>query len=264
MATILMPPAAQSGDATLHITRECVDGSPLRGAAPRGQSVAPRHAGCAPAHHTSRAAARATTRRRMHRADRLPCARSAYHTAVVRCRSSKSLPGNLPSAEHAAPPPRARSPHRRTEHAAPRAAAAAPAAGTASGGFWCPLDDAAGFAAGFDAGCESDGDECTPLALVRDATYHNPLEADGFASGFARGAPAPAPAAPSKDAASILGRMDYAYGCPFEAPGFAEGFEAGYDSDADENATVSVLDRPGRMYDCPLEAYGFAEGFDSA
>lgn len=53
----------------------------------------------------------------------------------------------------------------------------------------CPLDDAEGFAAGFADGGEAiDSADASagrcPVALRRDPTYGNPLEADGFRQGF--------------------------------------------------------------------------------
>ena len=214
-------------------------------------------------HASSRAPPHATSVAACITVDRHPYApHPVFRPAVVRCRSSKSLPGDLLSATHNAPLPAAvLAAHRRTEHAAPRRAAP----GGAGAGAGCSMDDASGCAAGFDAGYDSDADDTASILPRCDATYHHPLEAHGFAAGFALGAPpaghtSPAPAG-AADPASILGRVDCSYGCPLEAAGFADGFESGCDSDADD---CSILNHPGRMYDCPLEAAGFAEGFESA
>jgi hypothetical protein len=138
--------------------------------------------------------------------------------------------------------------------ARPFAPAAAPAGPVDAA---TPLDDAEGFAAGFEMGYDSDAED--GCRLRRDPGYGNPLEADGFAAAFAAGALKAAAAAPR------AARPSWAFvpvaGNPLDdAEAFAAGFEMGYDSDSDEAACALRRD-PG--YRNPLEANGFAPGFAS-
>jgi hypothetical protein len=119
----------------------------------------------------------------------------------------------------------------------------------------CPLDDAAGFAAGFEAGY-TDVEEDN-AALRRQPDYGNPLEADGFAEAFQLGA-LPAPASTARRLMRPSSEFVACAGNPLDdAEAFATGFQLGYASGGEED-TFTLRRQP----DCnPLEADGFAAGF---
>jgi hypothetical protein len=185
-----------------------------------------------------------------------PCALPPpSHRPVIRCRSSKSLPGDLSlGGAAAAAEAQQRDWERQGDSQLLRPL-------LRETGYCAALDDTPAFAAGFDTGYSSDQeDRSAAVRLRRDPSYGNPLECDGFAAGFKRlrmaGGDDPAQAA-----VSILGRMDESYGCPLEAAGFSEGFDRDCDSELDASSPI-WLSRDA-AYGNPLEYGGFAAAFNA-